>query len=244
MAGPKKIGFLVFRGTSWEKTLDWLVDASVETVQFGDYGHVHGGFLRNVWWLGEQLRGVLGKQMASLEAILVGGHSLGGAMAALATVMLWTDYQQWEHGGTFREKLRGLYTFGAPAVGDSTFVDQLPQELKGITFLHVYENDIVPRLPPRTVGSFDYFGKVYHSADDGWVRGYAITRTYTAIAANLLAVFPFALKLFSFTRWIPPALRFVSDRVPFTRALILSWDDHAPRNYVRSSRLSTVPLVV
>ncbi|WP_437855911.1 lipase family protein [Sorangium sp. So ce363] len=238
----KRIGVLIFRGTSWQKALDWMVNASVETMQFGDYGHVHGGFLRNVLWLGDEIRNKLKiTELAHLDAVFVTGHSLGGAMAALMTMILWTDRTDGTYSDEFRKRFCGLYTFGAPAVGDATFVDQCPRNLADITFLHVYENDIVPHMPSRSMGKFQHFGKVYHSATDGWVHGKPLTQTYTAIAANVLGLSHFALKVFSFTRWVPPVLSFVAKNFPFMRLLILSWTDHSPLNYVRCSQMSTLP---
>ncbi|WP_437838535.1 lipase family protein [Sorangium sp. So ce1153] len=242
---PKHIGILVFRGTSWGSALDWVIDASVETTQFGDYGHVHSGFMRNVWRLGstirETLRNELLKTKSPIDVLYVTGHSLGGAIAALTTVMLWADRGDEELRRAFQGKFRGLYTFGAPAVGDATMVNALSPKLVARTYMHVYENDIVPRMPPLSTGNFQHFGTTYHSTAEGWVRGETVRQAYTGILANLLGVFPFALRLFTATRWVNPALSFVTEYIPFTRWFVLSWADHSPINYLRCSQISTLP---
>jgi lipase (class 3) len=241
----KRIGILVFRGTSWGNALDWVIDASVETMQFGDYGHVHSGFMRNVWRLGGEIRRTLRNELLktqeAIDVLYVTGHSLGGAMAALATVMLWADREDEELRQAFQGKFRGLYTFGAPAVGDPTMVDALSPKLVARTYMHVYENDIVPRMPPLSMGNFQHFGTTYHSAAEGWVRGETVRQAYTAILANLLGAFPFALRLFTASRWVNPFLSFVTEHLRFTRWFVLSWSDHSPINYLRCSQMSTLP---
>ncbi|WP_437981406.1 lipase family protein [Sorangium sp. So ce117] len=242
---PKHIGVLVFRGTSWGNALDWVIDASVETTQFGDYGHVHSGFMRNVWRLGGEIRKTLRNELLkaqqAIDVLYVTGHSLGGAMAAVATVMLWADREDEKLRQAFQGKFRGLYTFGAPAVGDPTMVDALSPKLVARTYMHVYENDIVPRMPPLSTGNFQHFGTTYHSTAEGWVRGETVRQAYTAILANLLGVFPFALRLFTATKWVNPVLSFVTEHLPFTRWFVLSWADHSPINYLRCSQISTLP---
>ena len=65
----------------------------------------------------------------------VTGHSLGGAMATLASVRL-TDEGY---------KVRAVYTYGSPRVGDRVFRDSY----RLANYRFVNDNDLVPHLPFR-----------------------------------------------------------------------------------------------
>lgn len=122
---------LAFRGTE-QKIQDFLHDADTWPVPaFGGSVLVHRGFkraLNSVWTQIER----------SLDRIDVPvfytGHSLGGALAVLAAA---------------RRPAAAVYTFGAPRVGDTRFVQKL-QEVP----IHriVYGADIVACVPPEAFG--------------------------------------------------------------------------------------------
>jgi triacylglycerol lipase len=83
--------------------------------------------------------------------IWVTGHSLGGALAVMFVSMLAEEDID----------VRGLYTFGAPRVGDKAFADifnhkfievqchTTNQDKLGISYRVVNEGDLVPHLPPE-----------------------------------------------------------------------------------------------
>ncbi|WP_438015459.1 hypothetical protein WMF18_31930 [Sorangium sp. So ce315] len=152
-----------------------------------------------------------------LEALYITGHSLGGGLAVLAAALIQDD----EAFKALKSKLRGIYTFGQPMVGDSTFDRAHKDIFDKMLFRHVYRRDIVPRLPPLTMGKFVHNGLQYNSTKDGWMPvSKPVNRMYTASLSNLLGgiawiaqqVFPFG--------WI---------RFP------VSWGDHLPLNYLRTS---------
>src|SRR5690606_37727833 len=68
------------------------------------------------------------------------GHSLGGALAVLATAVLKIG---------LRMPVAGVYTYGQPRVGDAEFCRVYDQVLKDITFRYVNDADVVPHLPPE-----------------------------------------------------------------------------------------------
>jgi hypothetical protein len=98
----------------------------------------------------------------------VTGHSLGGALAALAATSL--EYQGF--------KVAGLYTFGQPRVGDWAFTRQVNAHMGDRMFRYVNNNDIVPLIPPQMnplnigrlyghMGQFRYFdwrGKLHDTS--------------------------------------------------------------------------------
>jgi hypothetical protein len=61
-------------------------------------------------------------------------------------------------------KLRGVYTYGQPMVGNYKFAEQ-SQDLN--LYRHVYGKDLVPYLPPIGVGAGEYvhFGRLYKAKD-------------------------------------------------------------------------------
>ena len=71
------------------------------------------------------------------------GHSLGGAMATLA-------FNEYRRNGPARKDRSFLLTFGAPRIGDETFVNSFKREHAGF-YLHVIDQcDPVPCVPPRS----------------------------------------------------------------------------------------------
>ncbi|MDG3002475.1 lipase family protein [Paludisphaera mucosa] len=95
-------------------------------------GRVHAGFLSAFEAISERIDAVVAARRPG-QALWLTGHSLGGALAVLAASHL-------------RETpIAGVYTYGAPRVGDAEFVATLP------TCVHrrfVHRDDLIPRIPP------------------------------------------------------------------------------------------------
>ena len=134
---------LAFRGTE-KKISDWLTDARcVPTVE--GKSKVHSGFLE-AFAVKEDADGKTVKD--AVEDILAGdeakdengeplplfitGHSLGGALALLATKLVAPDVNG------------ACYTFGAPRVGNY----ECFRFLKTPVYRIVNSSDMVPRVPP------------------------------------------------------------------------------------------------
>ena len=148
-------GVLAFRGTEAmtpgdslpklrDVVRDWLTDARFKRVRFEDTGTVHGGFagaFEGVW-------GELEPQLAQAPCWWCTGHSLGGALAALAAVRV----RRRGHA------LAGAVTFGQPRTGDSVFTGFLAT----LPLTRVVNAcDLVPRLPPEALG-FGHAGTLVH----------------------------------------------------------------------------------
>jgi Lipase (class 3) len=159
-----------------------------------------------------------------MKALYITGHSLGGAMAVLATAAIYTD----PYLLPLREKLRGVYTFGQPAVGDRVFADAFDAAFGRKFFRHVYRKDVIPHLPPLTMGLFTHFGQ--HLVEDGGIWALRPTpgnqlftwRNQALAGADALA--------FGLVAW-------VRDQFPLLSWLPLpySLSDHSPLNYLRTS---------
>jgi triacylglycerol lipase len=91
---------------------------------------------------------------ASSKQIWIAGHSLGGALAVLLTAMLIAD----------DVPVAGLYTYGAPRVGDKAFEEACNQRFTN-AFRVVNEDDMVPHLPPEFLGYSHTGQRVLFSRD-------------------------------------------------------------------------------
>ena len=139
---------VAFRGTEPTKLADWVEDAKVlGKSTFGSEtagqpaGLVHRGFeeaTQKVWSGPNGISAELKQLVAEnpKRSILVTGHSLGGAMATLATAEM------------FKEKLplKGTYVFGCPLVGDKSFGTWFEKNIPGY-YPHQKQNDVVTRVP-------------------------------------------------------------------------------------------------
>ena len=122
---------LAFRGT--EKSLgDWRTDLRAKLVPARDErkpGLIHQGFQESYYAVEAQVEKALGRFPG--EPLYLTGHSLGGALAVVATRFL--------DAGS----LAACYTFGSPRIGDLS----LAAEFKTPIYRIVNAADTVPRLP-------------------------------------------------------------------------------------------------
>jgi lipase (class 3) len=239
-----RVVVLAYRGTEPRNFINWLTDADVNPVKvpyrLGERPNpdatVHGGFYRNLRATWHEVVGALRRAVerkpvdpkaddtleAPMEALYVTGHSLGAAMAALAGVRLVCDDAYRE---LFTMKLRGIYTYGQPMVGNPAFAEECTAQpfLATSIFRHVYEHDVVPRLPPTATGPFQHFG-----VELGTNEAYRWTRRDGAVdqvrdlvlATLVIPVLAFAGKQLEKVRNVP---------FPY------SWYDHLPSFYIEAS---------
>lgn len=129
----KKVAYLAFRGTEPTDFADIRTDvrAALRKVDLGggDEVEMHSGYLDAFELVREDIVAAL-KKMACDQLILT-GHSLGGALAMVATRLLSSD------------STGACYTFGAPPIGTI----EIQNTLKTPVYEIVNEVDIVPRLP-------------------------------------------------------------------------------------------------
>jgi triacylglycerol lipase len=142
---------LAFRGTQPNMIRDWLYDLDAHQVN-GPVGKVHEGFLCGLHYIWIDLWNTLQKERG-MRSLWITGHSLGGALAVLATAKLRFEKAQ---------PVSGLYTYGQPRVGDFEFCSRFDQGFGANTFRFVNFQDIVPRVPLRNMnyhdlGTFQYF---------------------------------------------------------------------------------------
>ena len=191
-----RVAILCYRGTPPTSAITWLTDFEVEPVTVtlpGPAGaparRVHGGFYRNVrstrFKIVELLQDALdGKSVLDpaenpgdeppagrLEALYVTGHSLGGASAALFAALLTLDpiRQATDAGGKIVDRLRAVYTYGSPMIGNPEFAEACDADafLANNVIRYVYANDVVPQVPPKASGAFRHFGREYRYTPPG-----------------------------------------------------------------------------
>lgn len=145
---------VAFRGSE-AKAADWL--ANVQTVT--DPGpfpktKVHEGFQDALFPVVLQLGYVLRHLGTGGKQVWVTGHSLGGALASIFTAMLLEELHTLgaAHALDDAHSLAGLYTFGAPRVGNRAFDRQFGARAKAHdvrAYRVVNDGDAVPHVPPE-----------------------------------------------------------------------------------------------
>jgi triacylglycerol lipase len=162
VAGNDKALIAAFRGT--EKNLeDFLSDAKIRLTG-GPLGMVHEGFgmaLSTVW---TQVLEALKDYHDAGQGLWITGHSLGAALATLATAKLLEKPEQLPG---VKPQVRGLYTFGSPRVGNGEFAKRFDELFKPKTFRFVNHRDIVTRVAPRTLLGYSHVGQCYYIDKEG-----------------------------------------------------------------------------
>ena len=115
-------------------------------------GRVHAGFVNALDEVWAGISGALLDHKSAGRQLWLTGHSLGGALATLATARL--------------GRIAGLYTYASPRVGDAEFAASLAY-INTARFVHA--NDLVPRMPPRRLG-YEHAGPRRFIALDGSIR--------------------------------------------------------------------------
>lgn len=139
-----------FRGTeiiadNWS---DVLADIKAWPTSSDTAGDIHAGFKGHVDKIYPSIYAYIKSRFLNRDrdTILVTGHSLGGAMAAICASRL---YQH-------RYKVK-LFTYGCPRVGSKTWAEQFAN-IEAYRFQN--NNDIVCTVPP--FGLYSHVGQLYY----------------------------------------------------------------------------------
>lgn len=160
VAANEEIIIVAFRGTEPSHLRDLLADAQFHKVQ-GLLGPVHRGFLHAFELVKDDVLNTIRRfrDKSHPQSLWCTGHSLGGALAVVASAQLSVDGQ----------KVNGLYTFGQPRVGGETFANECASRLAGQYFRFVNNNDTVTRVPPREF-AYAHAGEVRYIDTDGQIQ--------------------------------------------------------------------------
>jgi len=167
---------LAFRGTELTKKKDVLTDVMATQLSVIE-GRVHSGF-RTAY---ESVRESIEKCLLGMDEIpiYITGHSLGAALATIAT-------QELENTPTFRNRIAACYTFGSPRVGNS----QYDKSFKAPIYRMVNTTDIVTVIPLLVMG-YMHIGDVrFLGRKDGdFSRRVPILTRVLLFAAAMLRLF-------------------------------------------------------
>lgn len=141
--------FVTFRGT--QSPGDWLSNISFPQVPFRDqWGNVEKGFAELYIQMSQSVVGPV--QQSGAKNVVVTGHSLGGALATLATADLAAN-----------GIVPSLYSFASPRAGNREFTRKLNATVP-VMWRIVNTEDIVTTVPlasstvdskPHSLGAFD-----------------------------------------------------------------------------------------
>src|SRR5262249_14924008 len=131
---------VAFRGT--EFVHDWLDDFDFIAAPYEPIpgrGTVHQGFQLAYYSIRENLRKLVAQHASKCKKLVITGHSLGGALAALTAPDLLNDVAA--------RLSPSLYPWGEPRVGHGDFVSFFNTHVN-ICYRIVNVWDVVPHLPP------------------------------------------------------------------------------------------------
>ena len=162
IAKNDKAIILAFRGTE-TNLQDWLSDTKVTFTPgpFGAGSQIHKGFglaLSSIW---SQVVDAVNRFQDKGQGLWITGHSLGAALATLATAKFLEDPQQIP-----KTQVCALYNFGSPRVGDGTFAKRFDEKFHSNTFRFVNNRDIVTRVSLTLLG-YHHVGHAYYIDGNG-----------------------------------------------------------------------------
>jgi predicted alpha/beta hydrolase len=181
LAKNNEFAVLAFRGTQptkWEDVRTDLRALKQKTVE----GKVHKGFKEAFDDIRDEIFDIVDKSIGKDLPLYVTGHSLGAALATVATQELEEE---------FHDLIAACYTFGSPRVGDGTY----EKSIKAPVYRIVNTTDIVT-LVPFFLGTFVHVGDPRYLSRrkvDNVFRIYKgipfVRRTFEAIVEMILPIF-------------------------------------------------------
>jgi triacylglycerol lipase len=141
IASGRGVTMIGFGGTDPVNFANWITDFSFRPTQ-----DVHGGFRAAVDVVANDILDVASAARKDGNAVIITGHSLGGALAVLAASRL--------HDNGLPPQM--VYTFGMPRVGQPIFADGYNTALGERTFRLRHGNDVVPLVPLPTMGPYAF----------------------------------------------------------------------------------------
>ena len=152
-----------FRGTE-KKISDWLRNLKMTTHDTMRYGKVHEGFYGGYKAVEPDLKRILKSAGATNKKIWITGHSLGGALAAIAGALLFDEFPAY-----------GFATYGQPKLADELLVNFYRKQYGARFSRFKNNNDIVTRIPP----GFDHVGQLHWFNSNGELQSDVRTRGLT-----------------------------------------------------------------
>ncbi len=124
---------LAFRGTESTSIKDIKTDLKANTISCETPGKIHSGFKAAFDEVAVDIKLTLDKPEFSHLPLMITGHSLGGALATVASKII-----------THKGGNAACYTFGSPRVGDEEWISSIKTPLYRV----VNAADCVTMMPP------------------------------------------------------------------------------------------------
>lgn len=124
---------LSFRGTETDSLRDIKADATAKIIKCETQGMIHKGFYDAYNLIRKDIEIAINKPEFNTKPLYITGHSLGGALATVATKFIY------HKGG-----LAACYTFGSPRVGNDDWINNIKTPIHRL----VNAADCVTMLPP------------------------------------------------------------------------------------------------
>jgi hypothetical protein len=144
LLGNKDIAVIVFRGTEPKQKSDIWADLKTWKKKSQTKGSIHSGFMGETDKVWESVNKFVRDNKD--KDLYIAGHSLGGAMASVASSRL----QQ-------HAPLKMTYTYGSPRVGNSSWRNYQTWSHQRIQ----NNNDVVTQTPPMLLGFRHHVPSVY-----------------------------------------------------------------------------------
>lgn len=154
---------IIFVGKPTANNDDWAINLDYETIpsDLVEGGMVHQGF-SNAW---DDISEEVMKTIADATQrypdykIIATGHSLGGAVAAIAAANFRAAGYEADH-----------YSYGSPRIGNNILSDFISNQ-DGLTYRVTLRRDPVPQVPPALWGEFFKY-QYRHISPEYWLTGY------------------------------------------------------------------------
>lgn len=153
-----------FRGTQADQFEDIVSDLDLVRTDLSGYGAVHGGFHTAFQGIESILKEKLEAESGRGLQIWITGHSLGGALASIASTTIITHINSDDS-----YSLKGIYTFGMPRVGNTDYVAAVEQEYENnsVSAMRFRQgDDTVTQLPFQWMG-YHHTGHFMHLSAEG-----------------------------------------------------------------------------
>ncbi len=195
---------IVFQGT--DEIEDWNVNIHAYQMPFGNAGKVHNGFKKAYLSIQVELMDLVSNNALP---IFVTGHSLGAALATLASSEL-ADNQYFD----------SCYTFGSPRTGDPEFINSFSCEN---IYRVINKCDVVTTVPiDFATIKYNHVGSAYLINDKGVLLKKLSEQDVYSYQKNKIE----SLKKYAVTKIFNNDLKSIKDDLPPFLA------NHAPFNYV------------
>jgi triacylglycerol lipase len=138
---------LAFRGTEPDSLIDIKADAHASIRKCETSGMIHSGFYFAYQEIRKEIEESLLKAAYGKKPLYITGHSLGGALATIATKLIY-----------YKGGLSACYTFGSPRVGNDDWINNIKTPIHRL----VNAADCVTMLPPgdATVSILTFLAKL------------------------------------------------------------------------------------